>query len=485
MFAVCINVKMKRIFLIYCKYEYADNLKSIGEEAMNRKMKIILTILGAGIITLGVGYVCTSMHYKDRFYGNTTLNGNDISGMTVEQVQDMIKTRGDNYVLELTGRQDTKLDILGTDIDFTYNTDKTVEEIKAEQGCWNWPVSLWGKHDLTVDETIEYDKDKLDTLMKASAFLDEESMTEPEDSKVEFNGTKYEIVPGDVGNVLDTQEVLTKVEGLVQSAEDKLDFEDMYKKADILPDNEKLIKLEEGANKSLNTDIVYTFGDNKEVVTPELIQSWITIGDDMELGFDTKKIRAYVAELGAKYDTLGITRTFTNSYGSTSTVSGGDFGYQISITNETNALIDALTKGEAINRPAIHTALSSEYTPGDIGNTYVEVNISSQHLWLYKDGALVTDGPVVTGNASNGHDTPPGVYKIDYKQRNATIMNVEVSYWMPFNHDVGIHDATWRSSFGGDIYRYNGSHGCVNSPFDLAKTVYENVDAGTPVIVYY
>jgi lipoprotein-anchoring transpeptidase ErfK/SrfK len=56
---------------------------------------------------------------------------------------------------------------------------------------------------------------------------------------------------------------------------------------------------------------------------------------------------------------------------------------------------------------------------------------------------------------------------------------------MPFNGGIGIHDATWRRKFGGDIYKRDGSHGCINCPLSLAKTIYENIDVGTPIICYY
>lgn len=55
---------------------------------------------------------------------------------------------------------------------------------------------------------------------------------------------------------------------------------------------------------------------------------------------------------------------------------------------------------------------------------------------------------------------------------------------MPFNGNVGMHDASWRSSFGADIYLRNGSHGCVNLPSKKAEVIYGYVEQGEPVIVY-
>lgn len=35
-----------------------------------------------------------------------------------------------------------------------------------------------------------------------------------------------------------------------------------------------------------------------------------------------------------------------------------------------------------------------------------------------------------------------------------------------------------------DIYLGNGSHGCVNLPNEAAETIYDNVEAGTKVLVH-
>lgn len=126
----------------------------------------------------------------------------------------------------------------------------------------------------------------------------------------------------------------------------------------------------------------------------------------------------------------------------------------------------------------------------DIGGTYVEISIQDQEMWCYKDGAVVVDTPVVTGNVSKGYDTPSGsVWAIDAKKHDAVLKGEgytqPVTYWMPFNGNVGIHDAdTWRSEYGGEIYKTSGSHGCVNTPTANAEKIFNTVEIGTPVIVY-
>ena len=114
--------------------------------------------------------------------------------------------------------------------------------------------------------------------------------------------------------------------------------------------------------------------------------------------------------------------------------------------------------------------------------------MTNQYLWFYKNGELIAQGDVVTGNVSRGNATPQGTYILNYKQKDATLKGAgyssNVKYWMPFNCNIGIHDASWRWSFGGNIYKSDGSHGCVNAPEYLAKKIYENIEPGTPIICY-
>ena len=108
----------------------------------------------------------------------------------------------------------------------------------------------------------------------------------------------------------------------------------------------------------------------------------------------------------------------------------------------------------------------------------------------------MTQGPIVTGKPSRGDATPQGVYILKYKEKNTTLRGPKkedrsyewespVTYWMPFNGGIGLHDASWRSSFGGTIYIYSGSHGCINLPGKKAAKIYEMIDKETPIVCVY
>lgn len=177
------------------------------------------------------------------------------------------------------------------------------------------------------------------------------------------------------------------------------------------------------------------------------------------------------------------------SYGTTVTVPAGPYGWRMNETKEAAAILEIVKEGAQRTREPEWLQTAGSHGEYDYGDTYVEVNLTAQHLFFYKDGKLIVETDFVSGNASKGWSTPAGAYPLTYKQRNATLRgeNYEtpVSYWMPFNGNIGLHDADWRSSFGGILYKTGGSHGCINLPPKAAQLIYENISAGDPVLCYH
>ena len=62
---------------------------------------------------------------------------------------------------------------------------------------------------------------------------------------------------------------------------------------------------------------------------------------------------------------------------------------------------------------------------------------------------------------------------------------ITVKYWMAVDKNIGIQDATERSEFGVDIYESSGSHECINTPIGIVSQMYDMVEEGTPVIMFY
>lgn len=128
--------------------------------------------------------------------------------------------------------------------------------------------------------------------------------------------------------------------------------------------------------------------------------------------------------------------------------------------------------------------------PFAIQDTYIEVDLTNQVMTYFKNGELIVTTDIVSGcNAVSA--TPRGLYFTSQMLRNTTLVGPTwsdfVEYWISFtpNNMLGLHDASWRDEFGGDIFLENGSHGCINTPTEAMKTIYENVEENTPVLVYH
>ena len=209
--------------------------------------------------------------------------------------------------------------------------------------------------------------------------------------------------------------------------------------------------------------------------------------DGENVSLDGNKAAEYVKTLSSKYNTAYTKRAFKTSYGPTVEISGF-YGWRINQAEETKELLAVLAAGENVTREPVYMTTAASHDGPDYGGTYAEVNLTAQHLFFYKDGQKVLESDFVSGSVSKGHITPPGIFGLTYKQRNAVLKGEgyasPVNFWMPFNGGIGFHDASWRSSFGGSIYRTGGSHGCVNMPYAKAKELFENVYTGMPVICY-
>lgn len=205
--------------------------------------------------------------------------------------------------------------------------------------------------------------------------------------------------------------------------------------------------------------------------------------------WDEEKIKTAIETLAERYDTYGKPRKFTMTGGGTVTLEKGNYGTELDKKAEIKWLSEALTaRKDAVRTPVY---LREAYARGenDIGDTYIEINMTKQKLWFYLDGKTKIETPIVTGDMLRRRSTPEGVYYVYGKQTNRILRGPgyasHVNYWMPVKGGVGIHDALWRKEFGGDIYKKEGSHGCINLPLEAAEKLYGLIEIGVPVVMYY
>ena len=242
--------------------------------------------------------------------------------------------------------------------------------------------------------------------------------------------------------------------------------------------------------------VTYQLPNNQtEVLDGLTIASWVNGSQGLTVSVDAAKVADYVQGLRNKYDTPAGTQTWQSADGTTKSIKT-NYGWHIDQAKETEALIANIQSLQSVTREPVYASRAAQTEMPQWGKTFVEIDLSSQHVYFYQDGNCVWDSKCVTGTATDpDRATPTGVFALKYKQRDRVLrgrINPQtgkpsyespVAYWMPFNGNIGLHDANWRSSFGGNIYLKSGSHGCINLPPKNAKTLYELITPGTVIVV--
>ena len=381
-------------------------------------------------------------------------------------------------------------DIKGKEIDLKYNKNEILDNIINKQKSSIWIYEIFKRNNYVHDKFFNYDIDLLKESFEKLNCLNDEKTIEPKSASLKFNGIKYEIIDEVYGDKVKKDELFNKIEEAIQYGKVKVNIVEVncYEKPIYTSNSLELIEAKKICDKYVSSKIVYTFDEATETVDRGVISSWITIDENLNARIDKEKIKEYVQELSRKYDTYGKTRIFATSVGKEVEVKGGNYGFRIDKDKEYTELINAIESGQSIVKEPVYIQKAKNRGDNDIGKTYVEVNITRQQLWFYKDGELVTRGSVVTGNVERGWKTPNGTYVLNYKQKDAVLRGdnyaSKVKYWMPFNGNIGLHDASWRGAFGGNVYKNDGTHGCVNLPSYLAKKIFDNIEEGTPIICY-
>lgn len=470
------------------KEKVVDN--SAAEKKINRKKLFI--ILGSVVGAVLVIYVGLSIFFMSHFYFNTTLNGKNVSGYSADKVFDNWEDEIGNYSLKIVESDGTESELKGSDIDMVLQWDDTIAKMISKQNGFAWPAKLFNPDQNTSEAIVTFDEDKLDSALDGFSFMDKSKQIDPVDATVSDydKNDGYTLVESVPGTAIDKPALKENIEKALYGLADTYQITEGngYLAPKIANDDEKLLAAIDTMNKYAGSEIDYEIGSEKETLDINTFADWLSINDNEKVEIDEEKVADYVAELGTKYNTYGKSKQLATSYGTTITMSNCHYGWKIDAETEAAAIVDDIKGGEKVTRDLNYQYTAASHTGNDYGNSYVEINLTAQHLYLYKNGSLVIDSDFVSGNPSKGNATHTGVFGVTYTERNATLKGqnyaTPVSFWMPFNGNEGMHDATWRSSFGGSIYKRNGSHGCVNLPYSVAQTIFENVSAGFPVFVY-
>lgn len=441
------------------------------------------------LVLLGI-YIAGLGRYQSCFLNGTLIDEVDVSGMTIPELEEQIG----KYSLRIIERQadGTTLEeeILGSEIGISYVSTEPLEAVLQGQNRFLW--FLKQDADYRTEAPLFYEETALEEKINTLRGFQGDFIEEPTDAYIAdyVPGSGFELVAEKPGNRLNREKTMEAVRAAVSALEKQVDLEEAgcYEKPKVTLEDAGLKKTYEKLQNYVNTTISYTFGEEREVLDADTVAGWI-VRKGNQAALDPELVKAYVNSLRKKHDTVFHKRKFQTSYGTEVTIEQGDYGWWMDVGQETEELIGLLERGEGGERVPVYRQTAASYETPDYGDSYVEINLTAQHLFLYQNGECVLESDFVSGNPSRGNDTPPGIYGITYKERDATLngetYSTPVSFWMPFNNNVGMHDATWRSEFGRNIYMTNGSHGCINLPYAVAQEIYGYVEKNTPVICYY
>lgn len=473
------------------------------------KIAAVLTAIIAALIVIFI------IVYNVRKNNLTvSVNGTNMTGKTAEQIAGEFADEFEARKVTVADADGTE-ELTGTMNDFGYTVskdniqDQIAEQMDEQTGSFFATLrSIGSGVQVTVDLGQEFDENKFRAFCVSSSFSTPRVAYTAGSVDYDEATSSFGVTEAVQGNEIDDAKMQSYVEDelkkAVGSGESEVTItlpEDVYLQGDVSEENEKLKKEADAFNAYAGSRVIYTFGDETETLDGSTFKDWLNYDESSgSVSIDDSKLQDYVAQLAAKYDTRWLTRTFTTTGGQTITFSSSknEYGYTIDQDAEAEQLKEDLASKTEVTREPVYKKTNEYGNPvylkrngtDDLAGTYVEIDLTKQHLWFYKDGSLVIESDLVSGDISKGLATDTGVFYLAYKKSPSTLTGSQngyatnVTYWMPFYEGEGMHDGWWRSEFGGSVYETNGSHGCVNLPTATAETIYNNIDPGTAIIVY-
>ena len=458
---------------------------------------LMIAVLG------GCAYGGISYYFSNRFFEGTWINGIDCSQKTAYEVEELMKEKLSEYSIEVSSRDVAAQTIKGEDIDYKYMSTGEILQLLKKQKPYEWVKGLYEQKSYTVDENVGYNKTLLQEQLKSLNCAQAENQTEPENAYVAFQNNAFVIVPETEGSKLNIKEAYKVLNAAVEANESAIDFSntpEVYVSAAVTKDDPELQAALEACNNYTKASITYTFGDQSTTLDGNTIKDWLQFDEKGQLIWDDNSfqqhVAEYVAQLAATYDTVGTEREFQATSGRTVYVSSSIYGWKIDQAAEAAQLSQEIQSGTQTTREPIYAQTANAYGVNDLGNTYIEVDLSEQHMYYYQDGADIFESDFVSGNMSYAdRQTHAGIFTLYYKKSpdvlrggqkgTANYYEQPVQYWMPFDGGIGFHDANWRDDFGGDIYQTSGSHGCINLPPENAAVLYDLIQYDVPIVCFY
>lgn len=471
--------------------EVAHSQKKSVRWFKNWKFITVIILLLMALILGGISY-----YQATHFNAYITINNIEVDGMTAEQALEKLQTSvltNDVYI----GDQQV-VDGNSMNMGFIENDLPEVKKLLKSQWTF-WPSFEPKNFLLSPSKQDQYRSELLKNQLEKTLNLMNVILTAPIDSKVSLVEGKIVVSKSIDGEQFDVPAILREYDKQDYTSEIRLNpvYLQPHKE-----DSEIVLTQEKKLQEFLLQTVDYKVQDQVySLKASELIKD-AHLSEDLKVSIDKHVIDRKITEINNSQSTLGKDFTFKTHSGSVIKVKGQGYGWALDVDKETQSVLQAFEKGETtFSASNIYgNGWSNEgYGYGitdnnGIGDTYAEVSIAEQRIWIYREGKLVVTTNVVTGKHSTGEDTSPGVWYILFKRSPYTLTgssvgnpnySIEVDYWAPFtNSGQGFHDASWRTNWASNAYLTAGSGGCVNVSPSVMKAVYDNLRVYDPVVVY-
>ena len=463
------------------------------KKSVFRRFFLFLSII---VLHIVVAYVGLAFYYRNAFEYGTWINSIYCTGKSIEEVNRELTGQFSYDGITIYDKEQNAYQISAQDIAYQFDFEESLKLYLNGQDSWMWVDSFWKIRNDVINPVVSFDETKFEECLDAMPCFTEDT----KERKIAIIKTPqgYELL-NECGSILDIEKAKEAIAEAISNAETSISLEeaDCYYDMELTDEMQDTLHLWELVEDFQDCHIIYQLGEDMIPLDASVVCDWIMLSEDGSFELDElgalqlreDAIPGFIESLAEEYDTVGALREFTTTTRGVITIEGGIYGNQIDQETEISYLTEAFfEKKDEIHTPA-YLQMALKQGKDDIGDTYVEIDMGEQMMYYYQNGILQIETPVVTGNTSRRMGTPSGVNYVYLKQTNRILRGEgyasHVNFWMPVKGNIGIHDASWRSNYGGQIYQTNGSHGCINTPYEAMSKIYEMVEVGTPVIMYY
>ncbi|MGP6140391.1 MULTISPECIES: L,D-transpeptidase family protein [unclassified Jeotgalibaca] len=457
-----------------------------------KKKPLIFTVISIFAIFV-LAYIGGSKYYDNHFLPNSKIGEIDVGGKTLDEAKRVVTQKLHASTIIVTEDGKTVTNVTPQDLDAKIDSDTFLGELKSQQNSWSWPLAFFNTHTVKASEVaIQFDEKAVFELIEKLT-LSKVDRIAPVSANVKNKDGQFVIEEEVPGTIIDADRFEEQLIATMVAGEETLALEDAYVLPELTADSQDLTQVVETMRDLADTNITYTIIGEEIAVPKDQIASWLSLDNSGKPTVNKEAAKAFLKTLHDKYATYEKTRTFKSTNRGEVQVPPGEYGWSIAMEAESENLAGYILAGEDVKTtPEI---LGSGYHEDgtDIGDTYVEVDLQNQKMYVYKNGKRELETPIVSGHATT--PTPVGVFYAWNKEEDAELIGYNprrgndyaqpVNYWIPVDWTgVGIHDAGWQTSFAPDQWKHDGSNGCINTPPGAMEKLFSLIEVGTPVVFF-